>query len=310
MLDPIPNKDEESTQNPARIVLRSVLESDNFRASRSLLTIAWGCGVSGDPIVTSLDSLQSLLVAGANEPEKSNFFKAMVLSILFKSNCEEVRFVLIDNQSREFSAFEGLPHLTMPVVTDPRSAVQVLNGVVEEMEKRYAIMDKLGFKTIERYNKEAYRAERLRSLDPKENKSEATGEGPLEIFPYLVLFINELADLIAVSAREVEQSLSRLAQIARTAGIFLVVATQKPPADILTWANQEMFPARVSFQVSSKDDSMAILGLPGAEKLTGGGDMIFLDIGSSRMEKIQGALVSDAEIRRVVGFLKTYQCKA
>ena len=299
----IPNHTRES------IMLRGVMSSEPFQNSRSPLALALGYGIFGDPVVADLASLPHLLVAGTTGSGKSVSLNAMILSILFKSGPEDTRLLLVDPKMLELSIYDGLPHLLVPVITDARSASQGLKWVVEKMEERYRVMGKLGVKNIERYNREVEKQRKLHGSLPL-HESEAGSEedeesAPLEKFPYLVVVIDELADLMVVAARDVESSLIRLAQIGRAAGIHLIVATQRPSVDILTGLIKANFPARISFQVSSKVDSRTILDANGAENLLGRGDMLFLPPGGvNQMQRVHGAFVSDAEIKRVVDFVK------
>jgi len=253
---------------------------------------------------------------------------AMVCSILFRSAPDEVKFLMIDPKRLELSGYEGIPHLLHPVVVNPKDASQVLKWAVVEMERRYRIIGGSGVKSIERYNqlveKESVLKGRLSSSgkrDLTDEEDEAlsdvffpaetahVGEGetakiPFEKLPYIVIVIDELADLMMVAQRNVEESLTRLAQMARAAGIHLILATQRPSVDVITGIIKANFPTRISFQVSSKVDSRTILDQLGAEHLLGSGDMLFLPPGTSRLSRIHGAYVSEKEIERIVGFIK------
>ncbi|MDD5223107.1 MAG: DNA translocase FtsK 4TM domain-containing protein [bacterium] len=301
--------------NPVRekIVLRSMLESDSFRGSASPLSLALGKGIFGDPVVVSLgNSLPHLLVAGTTGSGKSVSLNAMILSILFKATPEDVRLLMIDPKMLELTSYDGLPHLLVPVITDPKSAAQSLKWMVDKMEDRYRLMNKLGTKSIESLNKLVEKDKRLRSslsLKEKAGAEEAGGEGtgeemPLGRLPYIVVIIDELADLMAVASNEVEISLQRLAQKARQAGIHLIVATQRPSVDIITGVIKANFPSRISFQVSSRVDSRTILDDDGAESLLGKGDMLFIPPVTKQIERVHGPFVSEDEIKRVVDFWK------
>jgi S-DNA-T family DNA segregation ATPase FtsK/SpoIIIE len=307
--------------NPVReqIFLRSMLESDSFKGSASPMSLALGKGIFGDPVVVSLgNNLPHLLVAGTTGSGKSVSLNAMILSILFKATPEDVRLLMIDPKMLELTAYDGLPHLLIPVITDSKSAAQALKWMVEKMEERYRLMNKLGSKSIESLNKLVDKERRLRSSlslkdkgaavepgEPGESGGESTGEEmPRGRLPYIVVIIDELADLMAVAANEVEVSLQRLAQKARQAGIHLIVATQRPSVDIITGVIKANFPSRISFQVSSRVDSRTILDDDGAESLLGKGDMLFIPPVTKQIERVHGAYVSEDEIKRVVDFWK------
>jgi S-DNA-T family DNA segregation ATPase FtsK/SpoIIIE len=283
--------------NPVResVCLKDVVSADPFLNSGSTLTLALGMDISGNPFVIDLSRLPHLLVAGSTGSGKSVSINAMVCSLLLRATPDEVKFLLIDPKMLELPAYEGIPHLLLPVVTDPKEAAIALRWVVEEMERRYAMMAEQGIRNIENYN------QRLKegSLRPIEG---AEGPTPPKRLPYVLVVIDELADLMIVSGREVEESIIRLAQMARAAGIHLVLATQRPSVDVLTGLIKVNFPARISFQVSTKTDSRTILDTQGAEHLLGSGDMLFLPPGSSRLMRVHGAYVSEGEIKRLVEF--------
>jgi S-DNA-T family DNA segregation ATPase FtsK/SpoIIIE len=269
-----------------------------------------------------------LLIAGTTGSGKSVSLNAMICSILFKFAPDEVKFLMIDPKRLELSGYEGIPHLLHPVVVNPKDASQVLKWAVAEMERRYRVIGESGVKSIERYNrlveKESFLKERSSpsgkqgitdeedemppdTLFPDEMVRVGEGESakvPFEKLPYIVIVIDELADLMMVAQRNVEESLTRLAQMARAAGIHLILATQRPSVDVITGIIKANFPTRISFQVSSKVDSRTILDQLGAEQLLGSGDMLFLPPGTSRLSRIHGAYVSEKEIERIVGFIK------
>jgi len=294
ILAPIPGKAVVGIEvpNPSRerIYLKEILEGQSFIRGLSPLTLAMGKDISGNPFVIDLARMPHLLMAGATGAGKSVSVNAMIMSILFKATPEEVRFLLIDPKMLELSSYDGIPHLLTPVVTDVKKATSVLRGMVTEMGERYRLMAELGAKSIERYNQ---------LLD-----EETPPEGGHRMLPYIVVVIDELADLMMTSGKEVEESLVRLSQMARAAGIHLLVATQRPSVDVITGLIKANFPARISFQVSSRTDSRTILDANGAETLLGEGDMLFLPPGSSKLQRIHGAYVSEAEIKRVTDFLK------
>ena len=275
----IPNLEREAVH------LRDVLDSDNFSESRIKLPIALGVDIMGSPVINDLTKMPHLLIAGTTGSGKSVSLNAMICSILFKASPEEVKFLMIDPKRIELSAYEGIPHLLHPVVVDPKKAAHVLKWAVEEMERRYAIISDMGGKSIDAYNKQAEK-------------------GKIPHLPYIVIVIDELADLMLVAPRNVEESLARIAQMARAAGIHLIIATQRPSVDVITGVIKANFPTRISFQVSSKVDSRTILDQLGAEALLGAGDMLFIPPGTSKLTRIHGAFVADREIKRVVEFLE------
>jgi DNA segregation ATPase FtsK/SpoIIIE, S-DNA-T family len=273
--------------------LKDILASQEFSGSKSKLTLALGKDILGTPVVTNLAKMPHLLIAGATGTGKSVCLNALISSILFKSRPEEVRFFLIDPKRIELLPYEGIPHLLHEVVTDAKMATRVLRWAVKEMEDRYQKMADKGARNIDTYNQRLI----------KEKKG-SQDKYPEEWLPYVVIVIDELADLMLISSRDVEEYLTRLAQMARAAGIHLLLATQRPSVDILTGIIKANFPARISFQVSSKTDSRTILDVNGAEALLGSGDMLFLPPGVSKVQRIHGAFVSEAEIKRLTDFLK------
>ena len=284
--------------NPKRqvVALREILADAAYQKSSSRLTIALGKDIMGTPVVTDLGRMPHLLIAGATGSGKSVGLNAMILSILFKATPEEVRFLLIDPKRIELSTYEGIPHLLHPVVVNPKEATTALHWTVAEMEKRYALLSDLGVRNIESYNQKA----KTLKFDP-----EKEGEPPPPRFlPYIVVVIDELADLMLVSSRDTEEYLIRLAQKARASGIHLLVATQRPSVDVITGLIKANFPTRVSYQVSSKADARVILDSVGAERLLGKGDLLFIPPGTSLLTRIHGAYVSEEEVFRAVEFLK------
>jgi S-DNA-T family DNA segregation ATPase FtsK/SpoIIIE len=284
--------------NPKRqvVALREILADGACQKSSSRLTIALGKDIMGTPVVTDLGKMPHLLIAGATGSGKSVGLNAMILSILFKATPEEVRFLLIDPKRIELSTYQGIPHLLHPVVVNPKEATTALHWTLAEMEKRYALLSDLGVRNIEGYNQKA-----------KNLKFEPTEEDeppPPRFLPYIVVVIDELADLMLVSSRDTEEYLIRLAQKARASGIHLLVATQRPSVDVITGLIKANFPTRISYQVSSKADSRVILDSVGAERLLGKGDLLFIPPGTSRLTRIHGAYVSEDEVLRVVEFLK------
>jgi len=313
------------------VSLRDVLDHASFRDSTYRLPIALGEDIVGAPVITDLIRMPHLLIAGTTGSGKSVSLNAMICSILFKAPPDEVKFIMIDPKRLELSGYEGIPHLLHPVVVDPKQASLVLRWAVEEMERRYRIISGVGVKSIDAYNQ--LRAGKISApAPPPPQKSGGDGwEGAEETveavpggspvrkaaekaflkneqlpdrLPYIVIIIDELADLMMVAQRNVEESLTRLAQMARAAGIHLILATQRPSVDVITGIIKANFPTRISFKVSSKVDSRTILDQMGAEKLLGAGDMLFIPPGSSRLTRIHGAYVSDREIERIVDFVK------
>ncbi len=282
---PIPGKSavgiEVANQEREIVYLKEILASEAFRQARSKLTLALGKDISGKPVVTDLARMPHLLIAGATGTGKSVCLHAMLVSLLYKALPDEVRFLLVDPKRIELSVYEGIPHLLHPVVLEPKMATQALKWAVSEMERRYQLLEEARARNLESYNQQAE-----------------------EKLPYIVIVVDELADLMVVSSKEVETSLTRLAQMARAAGIHLLLATQRPSVDVLTGIIKANFPARISFQVSSRTDSRTILDTGGAERLLGAGDMLFLPPGTSKLQRIHGAYVSEKEVRRVVEFWK------
>ncbi len=283
------------------VYLKEILCSEAFSAHSSHLVMALGKDTSGLPVVTDLAKMPHLLIAGATGSGKSVGLNAMILSILYKSSPDDVRFLLIDPKRIELSTYEGIPHLLHPVLSDPKQATLGLRWTVEEMERRYRLLAKMGARNISSYN------QKLKKMAKKAGEPPAEGQEPEEEpreLPYIVVVIDELADLMMVSSKEVETHIARLAQMARAAGIHLILATQRPSVDVLTGVIKANFPVRISFQVSSRIDSRTILDNMGAEKLLGNGDMLFLPPGVSKVQRIHGAYVSEPEVAAVAGFLR------
>jgi len=297
IIAPIPGKAVVGIEVPniakQKIYLREILESQAYSKSHSKLTFALGKDISGTPLVADLAKMPHLLMAGATGAGKSVSVNDIVVSILYKATPNDVRFLLIDPKMLELSAYEGIPHLLTPVVTEPKRAAVVLRGMVNEMGERYKLMAEKGAKSIDKYNQ----------LFDEEGSIDSDKEQHRRL-PYIVIVIDELSDLMMASGKEVEESLVRLSQMARAAGIHLLVATQRPSVDVITGLIKANFPARISLQVASRTDSRTILDTGGAETLLGEGDMLFLPPGSSRVKRIHGAYVSELEIKRVTDFLK------
>ena len=310
---PIPGKAvvgiEVPNTNRETVYLKEIIDSNPFRTFKSKLSFGLGKDISGEPFVVDLARMPHLLVAGSTGSGKSVSINAMICSILCKSNPEEVRFLMIDPKMLELSDYEGIPHLLLPVVTNPKKAAVALKWLVEEMERRYTVLAEKGVRNIEHYHqrmeKELKEKGKVykRKGDVLEGNEEKAME-PMEKIPYIVVVIDELADLMMISSKEVEEAITRLAQMARAVGIHLILATQRPSVDVLTGIIKANFPARISFQVTSKVDSRTILDTIGAEHLLGSGDMLFLPPGSSKLVRLHGAFVSGPEIRRIVEFWK------
>ena len=287
------------------IRLAEILGSQVYNDAHSMLTIGLGKDIVGNPIVADLAKMPHCLVAGTTGAGKSVGINAMILSLLYKAEARDVRLILIDPKMLEMSVYEGIPHLLAPVVTDMKQAANALNWCVGEMERRYKLMSKLGVRQLSGYNRkidEAHeRGEKIGnpfSLTPDEPE-------PLERLPHVVVVIDELADLMMVVGKKIEELIARLAQKARAAGIHLILATQRPSVDVITGLIKANIPTRLSFQVSSKIDSRTILDQMGAEALLGQGDMLYLASGSGLPVRVHGAFVSDDEVHRVVDYLKT-----
>ena len=297
----IPNQERES------VYLKDVLDSEEFLESKYRLPIALGKNITGKTVIADLAAMPHLLIAGTTGSGKSVSLNAMICSILFKTTPDEVKFIMIDPKRLELSGYEGIPHLLHPVVVDPKEASQALKWTVDEMERRYAVIAGAGVKSIERYNRLIEKQQdtlRKQLLGFPVPPSGEEGEEAPERLPYIIVIIDELADLMMVAQRNVEASLARLAQMARAAGIHLILATQRPSVDVITGIIKANFPTRISFQVSSRVDSRTILDELGAEKLLGAGDMLFVPPGTSKLVRIHGAFVSDGEISKIVSFVK------
>jgi len=286
------------------IRLAEILGSQVYNNAASLLTIGLGKDIIGAPVVADLAKMPHCLVAGTTGSGKSVGINAMILSLLYKAEARDVRLILIDPKMLEMSVYEGIPHLLCPVVTDMKQAASALNWCVGEMERRYKLMSKLGVRNLAGYNKKideaAARGDKIGnpfSLTPEEPE-------PLERLPFVVVVIDELADLMMVVGKKIEELIARLAQKARAAGIHLVLATQRPSVDVITGLIKANIPTRLSFQVSSKIDSRTILDQMGAEALLGQGDMLYLPPGTGLPVRVHGAFVSDDEVHRVVEYLK------
>ena len=287
------------------IKLAEILGSEVYNSAASQLTMGLGKDIIGAPMVADLAKMPHCLVAGTTGSGKSVGINAMILSLLYKAEARDVRLILIDPKMLEMSVYEGIPHLLCPVVTDMKQASNALNWCVGEMERRYKLMSKLGVRNLGGYNKKI--TEAIERGEPLPNPFSLTPEAPepLERLPFIVVVIDELADLMMVVGKKIEELIARLAQKARAAGIHLVLATQRPSVDVITGLIKANIPTRLSFQVSSKIDSRTILDQMGAEALLGQGDMLFLPPGGGLPVRVHGAFVSDDEVHRVVQYLKS-----
>ncbi|MCA9466024.1 MAG: DNA translocase FtsK 4TM domain-containing protein [Nitrospira sp.] len=319
---PLPNKSTVGVEvpNPQRetVGLKEMLMSEAFRKSRSKLALALGKDIFGRPVVADLRTMPHLLVAGATGAGKSVGINCVLLNLLFSAHPDEVKLLLIDPKVLELQVYDGIPHLIRPVITNPKEAARGLAWVVQEMERRYRILAELGVRSIDAYNRklEEFQATGKKSfvsakksvIASGQTEGDATdGEESLEErvpLPYIVVVIDEFADLMMVAPKEIEDRIARLAQMARASGIHLILATQRPSVDVVTGLIKANFPARIAYQVSSKIDSRTILDANGAESLLGKGDMLYLASGTGRIVRLHGPFVSDDEVRGVVDWVK------
>jgi S-DNA-T family DNA segregation ATPase FtsK/SpoIIIE len=292
--------------NPKRQIVRltEILGSKIYNDSHSSLTIALGKDIGGHPVVADLAKMPHLLVAGTTGSGKSVGINATILSLLYKADPNQVRMILIDPKMLEMSVYEGIPHLLAPVVTDMRQAGHALNWAVAEMERRYKLMSKLGVRNLAGYNQKIADAEKKEQKIPNPFSLTPDAPEPLEKLPTIVIIIDELADLMMVVGKKVEELIARIAQKARAAGLHLILATQRPSVDVITGLIKANIPTRIAFQVSSKIDSRTILDQMGAEALLGMGDMLYMPPGTGLPVRVHGAFVSDEEVHRVVDHLK------
>jgi S-DNA-T family DNA segregation ATPase FtsK/SpoIIIE len=296
------------------VYLRELLRSDEFEKARAPLALALGKTIGGEPVMADLAKMPHLLIAGTTGSGKSVALNTMILSLLYRMSPDQCRMIMIDPKMLELSVYEGIPHLLAPVVTDPRKAVVALKWTVREMEERYRKMSKLGVRGVEAFNERVNKAkdrnETLKrtvqtGFDRESGKPIFEDEIlDLEPMPYVVVIVDEMADLMMISGKEIEGAVQRLAQMARAAGIHLIAATQRPSVDVITGTIKANFPTRISFQVTSRIDSRTILGEQGAEQLLGQGDMLYMMAGG-RVRRVHGPFVTDHEVEGVVRFLKT-----
>jgi len=278
------------------IALRQMLESEEFAQSHSHLTIPLGKDINGRIRVAALDAMPHLLIAGSTGSGKSVMINSMIMSILFKATPDDVRLIMVDPKRVELGMYEGVPHLLTPVITDPKKATNALRNAVLEMERRLRLLAEYGVRNIDQFNKKI----RKMQEEPRSLFEEQQTQEELKPLPYILILIDELADLMMIEGRNVEESVTRLAQMARAVGMHLVLATQRPSVDVITGLIKANFPARISFRVATRVDSRTILDVMGAEHLLGKGDMLFLPPGSSRLTRLHGAFVTETEINRVV----------
>ena len=295
---PIPGKDvvgiELPNKQPSLVYLREILTSTQFARSDSMLTLALGKTIAGEPYSADLARMPHLLIAGATGSGKSVCIHSIIASILFRATPNDIRFLLIDPKMLELTVFNKIPHLLAPVVIEPKEAVKVLRWAVSEMERRYQILAKAAVRNIDAYNAKKAGQTSLPGMEPAEGE---------EKLPYIVIIVDELADLMLTVSNEIEDSIGRLAQMARAVGIHLVLATQRPSVDVITGVIKANFPTRIAFQVASKTDSRTILDINGAEKLLGRGDMLFLPPGRPDAIRLHGAFVSAEETEKLAAFL-------
>lgn len=282
------------------IALREIIESDEFNESGSRLTVALGKDISGRIRVTELEKMPHLLIAGSTGSGKSVMLNTLIMSVIFKSTPDEVRMIMVDPKRVELGIYDGIPHLLTPVITEPKKAVNALRNAVLEMERRLKLLASYGVRNIEQFNKKVRQKNgKPLSLFDEDNRGSTAEERPL---PYILIVIDELADLMMLERAGVEESVIRLAQMARAVGMHLVLATQRPSVDVITGLIKANFPARISFRVATRVDSRTVLDVMGAEHLLGKGDMLFLPPGTSRLLRVHGAFVTEVEITEVVDF--------
>ncbi|MGD8301599.1 MAG: DNA translocase FtsK [Desulfobacterales bacterium] len=283
----VPNTDRQVVK------FKDIIASSTFEKSKSKLTLCLGKDIVGNPIVAELEKMPHLLIAGATGTGKSVALNAMICSLLYKAKPDEVKIIMVDPKRIELSSYDGIPHLITPVVTNPKKATNALFWAVREMESRYERLSEMTARNIKQYNNKVDKAVKADDKDAPEK------------LPYIVIVIDELADLMMLASRDVEVALTRLAQMARAAGIHLILATQRPSVDVLTGIIKANFPTRLTFQVSSRTDSRTIIDTAGAENLLGSGDMLFLPPGTAKLQRIHGAYISEDELSRITAFLRS-----
>ena len=291
---PVPGKGTVGVEVPnsesALVFLKELLDSEQYKKSDSKLKLALGKSISGKAIITDLDDMPHLLIAGTTGSGKTVCVNCLIMSMLFNASPDELKFLMVDPKMVELAMYNGLPHLISPVVTEPKKVSSALNWVVNEMENRYKVFAEAGVRNISMYN------EKLKAGKLDEQH---------DLMPYIVVIIDELADLMLVAQTDIESAITRLAQLSRAVGIHIVLATQRPSVDVITGVIKANFPARISFKVATKVDSRTVLDMNGADKLLGKGDLLFLEPGTEKPIRAQGGLVSDEEIERVINFIKS-----
>ncbi len=292
---PIPGKARIGVEIPnvvtSLVYLKEVLQTNQFGKSLSKLSLAIGKDIAGKPVVRDLSEMPHLLIAGTTGSGKTVCVNSIVLSMVFNAAPDEIKFILVDPKMVELTLFNKLPHLLCPVLTNPKKVSAALNWVVEEMERRYKLFARIGARNIEAFN--------------QKDEKEKLAEDMPEKLPFIIVVIDELADLMAMASQEIENAIMRLAQLSRAVGIHMILATQRPSVDVITGVIKANFPARISFKVASKVDSRTVLDMNGADKLLGRGDMLFIEPGAAKPIRAQGSLVSDKEIERVVDFISS-----
>jgi S-DNA-T family DNA segregation ATPase FtsK/SpoIIIE len=295
IIAPIPGKSRVGVEVPntttSTVYLKEVLDSSEFQKSESKLTLALGKDTAGVPVICDLAKMPHLLIAGTTGSGKTVCVNSIILSMLFNASPDELKFILIDPKMVEMTLYNRLPHLLSPVVTDAKKVSAALGWLVSEMESRYKLFARLGVRNISIFNQKS-----------KEGKFKDDPEAP-DTLPYIVVIIDELADLMAVASQDIENAITRLAQLSRAVGIHIILATQRPSVDVVTGVIKANFPARISFKVASKVDSRTVLDMNGADKLLGKGDMLFLEPGVAKPARAQSSLCSDKEIEHVVDFI-------
>ena len=315
---PVPGKNVIGIELPnasrETVYLRELFETEEFKSDKAGLSLALGKDIGGDPIVADLSRMPHLLVAGTTGSGKSVAINTMILSLLYKYSPDQCKFIMVDPKMLELSAYDGIPHLLAPVVTEPGKAVVALKWAVKEMESRYRLMSNLGARSIAGYNsavEKAVKAGEHLTRTVQTGFDAATGKPIFETvdlnmspLPFIVVIVDEMADLMLVAGKDIEASIQRLAQMARAAGIHIIMATQRPSVDVITGVIKANFPTRISFQVTSKIDSRTILGEQGAEQLLGQGDMLYM-AGGGRITRVHGPFVSDQEVEKVANYLRS-----
>lgn len=299
---PIPGKGTIGVEVPNSIstlvYLKEILDSKEYKESKSKLKMALGKDIAGAPVIADLATMPHLLIAGATGSGKTVCVNSIVTSLLFNSTPDDLKFIMIDPKRVELAVFNNLPHLLSPVVTEAKKVASALDWVVKEMDSRYELFAKSGVRNIDLYN------EKFPSVSHGEFREAKFGKDPKARLPYIVVIIDELADLMMVAQADVEGAITRLAQLSRAVGIHIILATQRPSVDVITGVIKANFPARISFKVASKVDSRTVLDMNGADKLLGRGDMLFIEPGASRPIRAQGSLIADREIEKIADYIK------